>query len=257
MLKISKIIIYDEPTVPEIQLDKIKKFLTDTFPVKIETRGNFFNNLDDETYEKIASTKISYIKKPFQKHDASVEDILIEKKNTDMSQKEEIPIYDGIEFQKIISESIPENENDLDILNIILTNKLTCTFDESDFKYHARVIIGSNPTIISTTGMVEAPAKPKQYYLELITNISKVRMSEIKEKYKGKFLDYHDLRTSEVLEGYFLQAIMYYETGDAFCSEKKCRLHNAHWQEELIYSQLENKKLCNRHAEILKELKLI
>ena len=255
-MRISKIIIYDEPTVPEIQLDILKKFLTDTFPVKIETRGNLFKNLDYNTYKKIASAKIFDIKKPFHKHDVSVEDILFEKENTDMSQKEEIPLYDGIELQHIISETIPKNENSLDILSIILTNKLTCTFDESDFKYHARVIIGSNPTIISTTGIVEAPAKPKQYYLELITNISKKGMTEIKEKYKGEFLNYHDLRTSEVLKGYFLQATMYCETGDAFCSNKKCRLYNAHWQEELIYSQLKNKKLCNRHTKILKEIKL-
>ena len=255
-MRISKIIIYDEPTVPEIQLDILKKFLTDTFPVKIETRGNFFKNLDHETYKKIASTRIFDMKKPFRKHDVIVEDVLFEKENTDMYQKEEIPIYDGIELRQIISEAIPKNENRLDILSIVLTNKLTCTFDESDFKYHARTIIGSNPTIISTTGIVEAPAKPKQYYLEIITNISKDGMTGIKEKYKGKFLDYHDLRTSEVLKGYFLQAIMYCETGDAFCNDKKCRLFNAHWQEELIYSQLENKKLCSKHSEILKEIKL-
>ncbi|QLH07922.1 hypothetical protein C5F50_04885 [Nitrosopumilus ureiphilus] len=254
-MKISKIILYDEPTIPEIQLDRLGKFLTETFPIKIETRKNFFSNLDDKTYEKIASIKILDIKKPFQKHDPSVKDVLTEKENTYMSKIEEMPLYDGIEFQKIISESIPKNENRSDILNVIFTNKLICTFDESDFRYHARVIIGSNPTIISTTGIVEAPAKPKQYYLDLITNGSKERIDEIKKKYSGKFLEYHDLRMSEIVEGYLLQSIFYYETGDVFCTDKNCRLFNAHWQEELIYTQLENRKLCNKHEEILKVLK--
>jgi hypothetical protein len=253
-LKISKIILYDEPTVLEIQLEKLEKFLVDTFPIQIEIRGNFFRNLNDATYEKIASTRIFDIKKPFQKHNVSIEDISIEKENIDMSEKEEMALYDGIELHKVISEQIPKEENNLDVLNIIFTNKLTCTFDEKDFRYHARALIGSNPTIISTTGIIEAPAKPKQYYLDLMTNFSNEAIDIIKKKYKGEFLEYHDSRISEAIEGYLLQAIIYYETGEAFCTDKKCRLYNAHWQEELISAQLKNKKFCDKHKEILKKL---
>jgi hypothetical protein len=132
-LKISKIILYDEPTVLEIQLEKLEKFLVDAFPIQIEIRDNFFRNLNDETYEKIASTRIFDIKKPFQKHNVSMEDISIEKENIDMSEKEEMALYDGIELHKVISEQIPKEENNADVLNIIFTNKLTCTFDENDF----------------------------------------------------------------------------------------------------------------------------
>lgn len=254
-MKISKIILYNEPTVLEIQLEKLEKFLRKTFPIQIEIRDNFFRNLDGETYEKIASTRILDIKKPFQKHSASMEEILIEKENIDMSEKEEMTLYDGIELHKVISEQIPKEENSIDILNIIFTNKLTCTFDENDFRYHARALIGSNPTIISTTGIIEAPAKPKQYYLDLMTNFSKEAVGQIKKKYKGEFLEYHDFRISEVIEGYLLQAITYYETGEAFCTDKECRLYNAHWQEELISSQLKNKKFCNKHKEILEKFR--
>jgi hypothetical protein len=139
-------------------------------------------------------------------------------------------------------------------LHIIFTNKLTCTFDENDFRYHARALVGSNPAIISTTGIIEAPAKPKQYYLELMTNFTHEKADEIKEKYKGEFLEYNDSRISEIVEGYILQAIMYYETGDAFCENKECRLYNAHWQKELLYSQLENKKLCDKHQKKIEEV---
>lgn len=254
-MKISKIILYDEPTVLEIQLEKLEKFLGNTFPIQIEIRDNFFRNLDNETYEKIASTRILDIKKPFQKYSVSMEDILIEKENVDMSEKEEITLYDGIELYKVISEQIPKEENSIDILNIIFTNKLTCTFDENDFRYHARALIGSNPTIISTTGIIEAPAKPKQYYLDLMTNFSKEAVDQIKKKYKEKFLEHHDCRISEVIEGYLLQAITYYETGEAFCTDKECRLYNAHWQEELISAQLKNKKFCDKHKEILEKFR--
>jgi len=253
-LKTSKIILYDEPTVPQIQLQKLKKFITDTFPVKIEVRKNFFHNLEASDYEKIASVRIFDLKKPFKKHNPSTEEIQIEIENKDMSNKEEMILYDGFEFQKIASELISGNESKEETLHIIFTNKLTCTFDENDFRYHARALIGSNPVIISTTGIIEAPAKPKQYYLDLMTDFSKERIEEIKEKYKGEFLEYNDSRISEIIEGYILQAIMYYETGDPFCEDKECRLFNAHWQKELFYSQLENKKLCNKHQKSIKKL---
>jgi len=254
-LKTSKIILYDEPTVPEIQLERLEKFLTKTFPVEIEMRENFFHCSNNYFFEKIASTRIFDLKKQFEKHNPSAENIQLEKENKDMSKREEMTLYDGFEFQKTITEFIPINENKRETLHIIFTNKLTCTFDENDFRYHARALIGSNPAIISTTGMIEAPAKPKQYYLDLITDFSEKRIEEIKKKYKGEFLEYHDSRISEITEGYLLQAIIYYETGEAFCDHKDCRLYNAHWQRDLFYSQLENKRFCKKHQDILNKLK--
>ena len=116
-------------------------------------------------------------------------------------------------------------------------------------------MIGGNPAIISTTGIVEAPAKPRRYYLEKLTEALFEQNRETDTKYKGEFLEHHDPRTSDVIEGYLLQAIFYHETGDIFCEQKNCRLYNAHWQEDLLFSQLENKGFCNRHLKILNELK--
>jgi len=251
-VKVSKIIIYNEPTVPEIQIEKIKQFIIDTFQIKVEIKNNFFESLEDKTFEKIASIRVFNLKKEFKKHIPSQEEIQIEKENQDTSEQDIMTLYDGFELQNIIAENISVTDN---TLHIIFTNKLTATFDNDDFRYHARALISSNPTIISTTGVIEAPAKPKQYYLDLMTNFSEEKIKEIKGKYKGEFLEYHDSRLSDIIEGYVLQAIMYYTTGDAFCENKECRLFNAHWQKDLFYSQLENKKICYKHQEKLKELR--
>ncbi|NND86166.1 MAG: hypothetical protein HKM23_02310 [Nitrosopumilus sp.] len=253
-MKISKIILYDEPTVPEIRIDKLKKFLKDSFPISIESRGNFFELLDGKTCQNIAKTRILDLKKPFSSHSPTNNDVLIESENKDMSNLDEMVLYDGYELQKAISEKIPKNEINLDTLHIIFTNKLTCTFDDNDFRYHARALISSNPSIISTTGIIEAPAKPKKYYVDLMTNFSKDKIKEIKEKYKGEFLEYHDSRLSEIIEGYLIQAIFYYETGEAFCEHNNCRLFNSHWQKDLLFTQIENKQFCKKHKVILKEL---
>jgi hypothetical protein len=254
-VKISKIIIYKEPSVPEISLDKIKEFIFKQFGIKIEIRENIFNKLDKQTSEKIASTRIFDLKKSFEKHHPIIDEILIELENKDMSNKEEKILYDGVELNEIIKELIPETEKIQDTLHIIFTNKLTCTFDQNDFKYHARTWIGSNPTIISTTGIIEAPAKPKKYYIDIMTNISKESIEEIKEKYKGEFLEYNDSRLPDIVEGLLLQIIVYYETGDVFCEDNQCRLFNAHWQKDLFISQIENKKICENHEKILNKMK--
>ena len=246
---------YEEPTVPEIQLKKIKKFITDTFPIEIEIRKNFFQFSNEEMFEKIANTRIFDFKKQFKKHSPTIDDIQTEKENKDMSKNEDMILYDGFELQKIITKFIPINENIDDILHIVFTNKLTCTFDERDFRYHARALIGSNPAIISTTGIIEAPAKPKQYYLDLMTSFSKEKIEEVKRKFKDKFLEYHDSRLHEIVEGYLLQSIIYYETGEPFCDNKECRLFNAHWQKDLFYSQIENKKFCKKHLETINKFK--
>ena len=253
-MKINRIFLYDEPTVPEIQIEKLLKFLTDTFPVKVEIRKNFLKYSNNDIFEKIASARVFDLKKPFQRHVPTLKEIEVEKENKDNSEQEEMFLYDGFKIQEVISEVIPKNEIKLDTLHVFFTNKLTCTYDENDFRYHARALISSNPTIISTSGIVEAPAKPKQFYFELMSDFSNERINEIKKKYKGEFLEYHDPRTSEVIEGYLLQAIMYQETGEIFCDQNDCRLFNAHWQKDLLYTQLENKKFCQKHLEIIKKI---
>ncbi|MDX1533610.1 MAG: DUF6775 family putative metallopeptidase, partial [Nitrosopumilaceae archaeon] len=70
----------------------------------------------------------------------------------------------------------------------------------------------------------------------------------------GRYLEYHDKRLSNIVEGYLLQAIFYYITGEAFCESRDCRLNNAHWQSDLLYSQLEYGKLCDKHQRIFDDL---
>jgi len=251
-VKISKIILYEEPTVPEIQIEKIKKFITDTVQIETEIKENFFRTVEDKILEKIATIRVFDLKKQFKKHNPTQEEYLIEKEDIDMSEKDIVPLYDGFELQNIISENISITHNEL---HVIFTNKLIATFDNDDFRYHARAIINSNPTIISTTGIIEAPAKPKQYYLDLMTSFSEDKIKETKEKHKGEFLEYHDSRLNEIIEGYLLQAIVYYETGEVFCKYRECRLFNAHWQKDLFYSQIESKKICDRHLQIISKFR--
>jgi len=264
-LKISKIFLYDEPAVQEIQISNLKNFLLKTFHVDVEIKGCIFNNFDVETVEKISSCRIFEPKIPFKKHLPNKQEIDFEKsvckdtklmENTimveDAKRIEDVMMYDGFELQNIIYDVITKNDSEPNNLHIVFTNRLICTYDTADSRYHGRTVICSNPAIISTTGMIEAPARPREYYFEAMKyKMQGLDIQDIKKKYSEKFLDYHDDRLSKISEGCLLQAIFYYMTGDAFCDSLDCRLNNAHWQKDLLYSQLKIGKLCNKHQAIL------
>ena len=252
-MKISKIFLYDEPAIPEIGFSRLRDFLKQTFDVQVEQRKNIFQSANDSIASEIAASRIFKTRQPFEKHEPTTEEVSFEKASfLDSTKTENIVMYDGFEFHKAVTKLIPENERASDQFHIIFTNKFTCTYDQADFRYHGRALIASNPAIISTTGIIEAPAKPKAYYFELISNMTQgLNLESIKKKYQGMYLEYHDAKLSQVVEGYLLQAIFYYLTGDPFCDKRECRLFNAHWQKDLLYSQLEIAKLCDKHQEIL------
>jgi len=255
-LKISKIIIYDEPSVPEIQLNELVKFLQGTFSVIVETRENILKFSSKDTATKIAECKIFNLRKDFEKHTPTDEEILFEESNVhDTSNTENIIMYDGFRLQKVLSNLISKTEDMMNIFHVFFTNKLTCTYDYNDYRYHGRALIGANPSIISTTGIIEAPAKPRNYYYDLMTNFTQgINIETIKQKYKGSYLEYDDPRLSKIIEGYLLQAIFYYETGESFCGNLDCRLFNAHWQKDLLHTQLDVGKLCDQHQKILENI---
>ena len=255
-MKISKIILYDEPAVPEIQIKELVNFLQKIFPVKVETRETILKFASKDIAYNIAQCKIFNLRKDFEIHTPTNEEVSFEELNfRDTTKTENIIMYDGFQLQKILSNLISEKEHIDEIFHVFFTNKLTCTYDYNDYRYHGRSLIGSNPSIISTTGIIEAPAKPKEYYYDLMTNYTQgVNVDKIKQKYKGAYLEYNESKLSKIIEGYLLQAIFYYETGEPFCKNLECRLFNAHWQKDLLYSQLKVRNLCDRHQGVLKNI---
>ncbi len=169
-------------------------------------------------------------------------------------------LYDGFRLENIFSGLIPEEYLNREHLHLVFTNQLFGTWDENDRRYHARASVYGLPGIISTTGIVEAPAKPREFYLLRqrydILGKGDAGILELKKKFEGRFIDYDDDRLSEVVKGYCLQALFFHLTGDPFCRDKNCRLYNAHWQEELIAAQVGGSyELCPFHEEILSKHK--
>lgn len=159
-------------------------------------------------------------------------------------------LYDGFFLQKRLGDWISEQERDVNHVHAILTDLLACTFDEDDWRYHARTVICGTPSIISLAGIVEAPAKPKEYYYLNRPDLLDAKM--LKERFSGRFVDYGDARIFAAALGYLVQAAFYFITdGAPFCDDRTCRLYNSHWQEEMIRTLVEKSIFCPAHAEML------
>ena len=174
----------------------------------------------------------------------------ITKENKDVSDL----LYDGFWLQRILygllASKAPERLGD-EFINIIFTSRLFGTFEVK--RYHARVLLMGSPSLISTSGLVEAPAKPREYYYIKGGLIHTGRdIKELDELYKGSFLEYDDPKTSQVIRSYALQAVMYKITDKAFCDNPSCCLFNSHWQEEVLRVQY-NAQPCDLCSKTIRD----
>lgn len=257
-----EVLLYDEGTTGELNIEEIARYLREkTGKVETEVRGNpfsFYLTRDkiSDYARKIAGTKIQDANKRVStEQELLYGEIEYEKRRITGKSKSFGILYDGLYLQRLFLEILPVAARRLESAHIIFTNRLFATWDDRNKRYHVRTSIYGIPSIISTSGLVEAPAKPREYYL-LKQQYDRFRKSDIdlKEKFRGRFIDYEDKRLTEVAKGYVMQAIFYCLTGEPFCEDKGCRLYNAHWQEELIFAQLESKyEFCPRHTRLLKE----
>ena len=285
MLKFKNVHVYCNET-DTLDLNFIVRRLRKYFTgVKIDIRPHFLINIDNVLAEQLVSIIISDVKKPFNEQprvkvqgelDQSVDyeknfprylipNGISSSNSSTKKQYKELILYDGFRMQRLFETMINEDESNTDHVHIVFEDRLVCTFSEEDWRYHARTILGGSPSIISTTGIIEAPAKPKEWYIKQMQvaandigsdddeNNSNSSFSE-----KEKYLDYGDYRINFAAVGYALQALFFFITeGNPFCNDINCRLYNAHWQEELIYSQIQSKRLCNEHAKLLHKFNAI
>jgi hypothetical protein len=129
-LKISKVFIYDEPSVPEIEIKNLAKFIKEFFGTQVELRKNFFEHFksDRKTAHQLASFRIFNPYSSFEKHLPTEEEIDFEEESfTNSSISNNIILYDGFELQNFLTKIIPQDELSTDKFHIIFTTKLTCT----------------------------------------------------------------------------------------------------------------------------------
>lgn len=212
----------------------------------------------DKLAQQVASCRVRNLMMQWTPIKPMYGEVAYEKRRLQGKSKGIGVLYDGFGLSAVFFRLIPDEERSAEYCHILLTDQLFGTWDENDRRYHARVGVFAQLSILSTTGLVEAPAKPRDFYIlkqqyQLLGNDSLV-VAQLKERFKKQFIDYDDERLTEVMKGYAMQAVFFHLTGEPFCPEPTCRLYNAHWQEEVIQAQLESKpEFCAKHRQILEK----
>lgn len=268
----AKVSVYDDRLRTNVSTDRVARCLREYLPrTEIKVRGEFIlhhtASLESERREQVilevarglAGIRVRDPEKERPFSEPTYGEIQYERRRiTDTRVKAHGMLYDGFELARLLGRLIPREEGSSRHVHIILTNQLIGTWGEG-MRYHYRVSVYSVPSLISTTGIVEAPARPREYYLEkqaiAAAGLRDGSLEALKEKYAGQFIDYDDERMTEIAVGYALQAVVFAGTGNPFCSDKDCRFYDAHYQKDLIRAQLEGDKCCAQHRAILEELR--
>ena len=258
--RIDKVTLYNENAAETLDIREIAEYLEGKLKeAEVEAKGNpftFYPETSQDYAGKLASIRIQDVSREITfEHEPLYGEVRYEKERISGKTKGFGVVYDGFQLARVLMQLIPGEERKTGFVHILFTNRLFATWDDVNKRYHLRTSVYAIPSVISTTGIVEAPAKPREYYLlkQQYDRLGK-DLTELKSSFEGRFIDYEDNRLTEVAKGYVMQAVFYSLTGEPFCEDKGCRLYNAHWQEELISAQLESKyEFCQRHARILSE----
>ena len=245
-----QIYLYNE--IPDLDLERLSSYITAKCPfAQLELRGNFISHFFSDEFLK----GLTEIWQPELSGEGTLSERL-EYEEGAYHKPESISssvIYNGLELLELLQWQIPADEAGLDRLHIFLTPRLTVTRDDMDRRWHARTILSWQPSVISSSGLVEAPARSMEYYIFQTgyqTKGLEIPESVMKKRFEGQFLDYHDSRLNEVIKGYILQGIAYRFFGEEFCDDPRCRLYNAHRQSEMLVAQLEPPEFCPRHQNL-------
>jgi len=173
-------------------------------------------------------------------------------------------LYDGARVQWLMAEIMGDREGPGDAapaVHVVTTARLLGTWAEADSRWHAHTILCGEPAIISTSGLVQAPARPKEYYQGQALATTRlvpreVVEAELQQRLADRMLLPGDPRMTQVVTGYVLQATAFWATGSAFCPTTTCRLYNARRQEELLRAQSsEQARLCPDHEALFADMR--
>ncbi len=260
--------LYDDPFTPTFRLGEVADYLKAKLPnAEIFLHGELVSEklaqLPDAERESslhrlavgFARARIHDPHQPVREREPLYGELAYERRRLTVRGEAKGVIYDGFTVQELLRGLFDRAELNRHRLPVVFTNQFLATFDDSDRRYHLRTILLGYPAVISTTGLVEAPAKPRRFYLarERLRAAGLEAMSPaLAAELRDRCLLPNDERLTEVAKGYGLQAIVYALFGEAFCDDPDCRLYNAHWQEEMLHAQLEGTyDLCTRHKAML------
>lgn len=255
--------VYPPESPLEFDLNESTRLLASLFPTaQVEVRSSVFKGVDGRTLRRIAGRIArSRVRNPrnaeedFGPLQAEVEyELRVIRGRTPPGGI----VYNSRRYTDAVLELLDSSVT-VDRASVLVTNRLVSTYSSDDLQHHLRTVVFGFPSVVSIPGVVEAPAKPREYYLMKREmeglGASALQLKQLRDAFKDRFLDHGDPRISQVVGGLLAQAILFHLTLKPFCDDRTCRFFNAHWQEDLIRSQLGSAGICPRHSKLLARLR--
>ena len=159
-----------------------------------------------------------------------------------------VALYDGHELLRLALAVAGPGASPRGALHVMVTDLLVGTYDDADARYHARPVVASNPSLLSTASAVWGPARSRRDYGEaMAARASGGDGAAVEAAHAAEHLVEGDARMAAAIRGYAMQAAMYALTGEAFCDDASCCLHDAHWQTGVL-SAVASGRLCAAHG---------
>lgn len=240
----SKTFLYIDSSIENIEEQNLKEFLEKKTGREVQVEDDFLKKKNREGLaNEIAETKVRdkrerKFKEPLPK-EIEIEEKVIEEDRDLLGI-----IYDGHRLVKLFRDLLDQEEKDEH--TVIITKRLVGSLEKNDSRYHIRAIINSIPSIISVSGIVEGPAKPRKYYF--------ADEDEKEDVLDFEPMSYKDERMENAVKSYLLQTIFWRLDGYPFCEKEGCALKNSHWQRDVIQNLVDG-GLCEEHSEELKLFK--
>ena len=252
---VQEVTLYRAPTT-EADADAIAEWLRERVDAAVTVEDRLLGRFADEesVAEAFAETRVL---SPYERETGNTMLGIVRYEERTLADPERGGgvIYDGLAVQDLIRRRLVETDaaTGLDHLQVPLLDRALGTWGDHDGRWHKRVAVLGQPSLVSVPGLYEAPAKPESYYKAkqshaLMAGDAPPR-EVLEQEVEGDFLVADDPRTTDALKGYVLAAYHYLETGEAFCEREGCRLYDAHRQPELIEAQLREPAFCDEHAE--------
>lgn len=255
------IYIYDAPEAIGLNIGVVAQYLADLVPeAEVESRTDFFtyhlgkfeesqvNVLTEQIVARLDEREVSNLVHPDLRD--GTEPVTPEERDLGV-------VYLGERLQEVMRPVLSQEERTERHLHIVCISQCIGHFEAGAPLLVLQTIQHGQPTIISTTGLVEAPELPREYTFrraQLLALGVDEGVEELDEKFAGATLHHGDSRITRVAVGHALHALFRRLFGEQGCDVPTCPLHRARTHDALYEAHLSAESgLCDRHTRMLIE----
>lgn len=255
---LSRVFVYDDPDTEGLDVDRLAHYLADRLPgAEVAVRRDYLTHQLSRVPEDARKDFAGQVAEQVRR--AEVHNLVHpgDRAGGDFEDPADLQLgalYRGPALQALLALLLAPEDSRLDVLHILLTSRALGEWDGSRL-FRLRIACLGEPSIISTTGLVEVPDLPRDYEFmraQLVSMGLQEDLEDLAETFAERALGYGDRRITDVLKGYALMAVMYRMFGEGPCNHPRCRLYDAPTQEEMLEAQCGPEAgLCEHHAAML------